>query len=465
MKPERGIRNMDTYTLSNMEIDAVGEILNISLGASATAVSTMLDTRVDITTPVVKVKHKDEFEFASIEPAVGVQIGYVEGLDGNNIMLLKRIDVKVIVELLMGMEIPDDQFELDEMNISAICEVMNQMMGASATALSELLSRRVDISTPVSFEVESPEQFKEKYFAENDQMVVIRFNLMIADKMESEFLNLMPISLAKDLVSGFFPDGAAQEDSAPAPSPQPQTADSLGGGESKMMSQEEIERMLQGGAGSVASEPVSAPAPTASGSDGGVMSQEAIEQMLKGTQGDIPASTAQPQTAVQQQPVQPQTATQQPVQPAQSMQQAPVYVQPQMDPTLMNNMMQMMDLMRQSLEQQQQQIQQLKDASTAPRKLKVQAAAQPNLSDGSASSGILDENLDMMMDVPMELSVEIGRTTKMVKDILELNKGSLVVLDKLAGEQVDLYVNGQCIAKGDVVVVDDNFGLRIAEIV
>lgn len=467
MKPERGIRNMDTYTLSNMEIDAVGEILNISLGASATAVSTMLDTRVDITTPVVKVKHKDEFEFASIEPAVGVQIGYVEGLDGNNIMLLKRIDVKVIVELLMGMEILDDQFELDEMNISAICEVMNQMMGASATALSELLSRRVDISTPVSFEVESPEQFKEKYFAENDQMVVIRFNLMIADKMESEFLNLMPISLAKDLVSGFFPDGAAQEDSAPAPapSPQPQTADSLGGGESKMMSQEEIERMLQGGAGSVASEPVSAPAPTASGSDGGVMSQEAIEQMLKGTQGDIPASTAQPQTAVQQQPVQPQTATQQPVQPAQSMQQAPVYVQPQMDPTLMNNMMQMMDLMRQSLEQQQQQIQQLKDASTAPRKLKVQAAAQPNLSDGSASSGILDENLDMMMDVPMELSVEIGRTTKMVKDILELNKGSLVVLDKLAGEQVDLYVNGQCIAKGDVVVVDDNFGLRIAEIV
>lgn len=234
-----------------------------------------------------------------------------------------------------------------------------------------------------------------------------------------------------------------------------------------MMSQEEIERMLQGGAGTVASEPVSAPA--SSGSDGGVMSQEAIEQMLKGMPGDAPAPAAQPQSAVQpqpaqpQQPVQPQTAAQ--PQPVQPMQQAPVYVQPQVDPTLMNNMMQMMDLMRQSLEQQQQQIQQLKDAASSPRKLKVQAAAQPNLSDGSTSSGILDENLDMMMDVPMELSVEIGRTTKMVKDILELNKGSLVVLDKLAGEQVDLYVNGQCIARGDVVVVDDNFGLRIAEIV
>lgn len=461
---------MDTYNLSNMEIDAVGEILNISLGASATAVSTMLDTRVDITTPVVKVKRKDEFEFASIEPAVGVQIGYVEGLDGSNIMLLKRIDVKVIVELLMGMEIPDEQFELDEMNISAICEVMNQMMGASATALSELLSRRVDISTPVSFEVESPEQFKEKYFADNDEMVVIRFNLMIADKMESEFLNLMPISLAKELVSGFFPDGLGGEESAPAPAPQPAApAPSSGGDENKMMSQEEIERMLSGGAGVAASAPAPAPASApSSGGDGGVMSQEAIEQMLKGMAPDSGAAPApQPQAAAAPQPapaMQPQATPQQAPAAAQ-MPQAPVYVQPQMDPAIMNNMMQMMDMMRQSLETQQQQIQQLRESASGPKKLRVQSAPQPNLSAGDASDGILDENLDMMMDVPMELSVEIGRTTKMVKDILELNKGSLVVLDKLAGEQVDLYVNGQCIAKGDVVVVDDNFGIRIAEIV
>lgn len=464
---------MSTYNLSNMEIDAVGEILNISLGASATAVSTMLDTRVDITTPVVKVKQKEEFEFASIEPAVGVEIGYVEGLDGSNIMLLKRIDVKVIVELLMGMEIPDDQFELDEMNISAICEVMNQMMGASATALSELLSRRVDISTPVSFEVSSPEQFKENYFADNDEMVVIRFNLMIADKMESEFLNLMPISLAKDLVSGFFPDGApdAVKDQEPSPQPQQQASAPSGSG-SGVLSQEEIEQMLKGDSSGIASSPEPSPTPASSDSGGGVMSQEAIEQMLNGMAGGAPEPSpapetpAAPQPQAAPQPAAPAAAPQaaQPVQPVAPVQpSAPVYVQPQMDPAVMNNMMQMMDMMRQSLESQQQQLQELR-MSSGPKKIKVQPQHQPNLSTQDMQDGGTEDNLEMMMDVPMEISVEIGRTRKMVKDILELNKGSLVVLDKLAGEQVDLFVNGQCIAKGDVVVVDDNFGIRITEI-
>ncbi len=458
---------MSTYNLSNMEIDAVGEILNISLGASATAVSTMLDTRVDITTPVVKVKQKEEFEFASIEPAVGVEIGYVEGLDGSNIMLLKRIDVKVIVELLMGMEIPDDQFELDEMNISAICEVMNQMMGASATALSELLSRRVDISTPVSFEVSSPEQFKENYFADNEEMVVIRFNLMIEDKMESEFLNLMPISLAKELVSGFFPDGApdAVKDQEPSPQPKPQTS-APSGSDGGVLSQEEIEQMLNGDSSGIASSPEPSPAPVSSDS-GGVMSQEAIEQMLNGMGGGAPEPSPAPEPpAAAPQPAAAAAAPQaaQPVQPVAPVQpSAPVYVQPQMDPAVMNNMMQMMDMMRQSLESQQQQLQELR-MSSGPKKIKVQPQHQPNLSTQDMQDGGTEDNLEMMMDVPMEISVEIGRTRKMVKDILELNKGSLVVLDKLAGEQVDLFVNGQCIAKGDVVVVDDNFGIRITEI-
>ena len=136
---------------SKLEIDAIGEILNISLGASATAVSTMLNSRVDITTPVVNVVRKEEFEMDRVEPAVCVEITYVEGLEGENVMLLKRHDIKVIVEMVMGMEIPDEDFELDEINISAVCEVMNQMMGSAATAMSDFLGFRVDISTPQSF--------------------------------------------------------------------------------------------------------------------------------------------------------------------------------------------------------------------------------------------------------------------------------------------------------------------------
>ena len=154
---------MSLECFSKMEIDAIGEILNISLGASATAVSTMLNARVDITTPVVNVVKKEEFEMGEVEPAVGVEITYVAGLEGKNVMLLKRHDVKVIVEMVMGMEIADEDFELDEINVSVVCEVMNQMMGSSATALSEFLGKMVNISTPISFEVANEQEFIDKY--------------------------------------------------------------------------------------------------------------------------------------------------------------------------------------------------------------------------------------------------------------------------------------------------------------
>ena len=216
---------MNEKKLSTMEIDAIGEILNISLGASATAVSSMLDARVDITTPVVRVVKKEEFSFSNLKPVIGVEISYIEGLTGKNIMLLKRSDVKVIVEMLMGVTYTDEEFELNDMNISAISEVMNQMMGASATALSELFGRAVNITTPHSFEVSGEEDFKEKYFTSDDPMVAIGFSLSIDDKMESEFLNLMSVELAKDLVAGFFTDGLP--DTAPAKKeeqPQAQSA-------------------------------------------------------------------------------------------------------------------------------------------------------------------------------------------------------------------------------------------------
>ncbi len=446
---------MGQVKLSAMEIDAIGEILNISLGASATAVSIMLDARVDITTPKVSVQARDEFEFSNIKPAICVEITYVEGLEGKNIMLLKRQDVKAIIEMLMGMDIPDEEFVLDEMNVSAICEVMNQMMGASATALSELLDMPVNISTPKPHEVDSVEEFKEEFFADEEEMVVIHFDLKIEDKMQSEFLNVMPIKLAKKLVSGFLAEmGAVPEEAVPAEQPAPAAE----------IATQPAAAPIAESAPAAAETPVApapaqaaetAPAQTAQPAPAPVASVQP-EPMPQPAAAAAP-TPAQPAQAVPAQPMQADPA--QPVMPA--MTAAPVQ-QTQMDPGVVNNMMQMMDMMRQSMDMQRQMMQQQIEQSHAPRRLKVHAAPQPNLNGQEETNP--DENLDLIMDVPMEVSVEIGRTQKYVKDILDLNKGSLVVLDKLAGDQVDLYVNGQCIAKGDVVVVDDNFGIRITEI-
>lgn len=446
---------MGQVKLSAMEIDAIGEILNISLGASATAVSIMLDARVDITTPKVSVQARDEFEFSNIKPAICVEITYVEGLEGKNIMLLKRQDVKAIIEMLMGMDIPDEEFVLDEMNVSAICEVMNQMMGASATALSELLDMPVNISTPKPHEVDSVEEFKKEFFADEEEMVVIHFDLKIEDKMQSEFLNVMPIKLAKKLVSGFLAEmGATPEEAAPAETPAP-TAE---------IAAQPAAAPITESAPAAAETPV-APAPAPAAETAPAQTVQPAPAPAASVQPEPmpqPAATAaptpaQPAQAVPAQPMQADPA--QPVMPA--MTAAPVQ-QTQMDPGVVNNMMQMMDMMRQSMDMYRQMMQQQIEQSHAPRRLKVHAAPQPNLNGQEEINP--DENLDLIMDVPMEVSVEIGRTQKYVKDILDLNKGSLVVLDKLAGDQVDLYVNGQCIAKGDVVVVDDNFGIRITEI-
>ncbi len=437
---------MNSDCFSKLEIDAIGEILNISLGASATAVSTMLNARVDITTPIVNVVNKEEVEMDRVEPAVCVEITYVAGLEGENVMLLKRHDIKVIVEMVMGMEIPDEDFELNEINISAVCEVMNQMMGASATALSEFLGRMVNISTPISFEVENEQEFINKYFVDDEPKVVVGFTLKIADKLESEFFNVMPIALAKGLVEGFLPPEAiipyvpggakAQEASAPAPDPAP--AASSGG----TMSQEEIERMLAG----MDDTPAPSPAPASTPSPAPVPVPAPSPAPAAAPAGAAPAAPAVPQQAAM--PMVPQQAVSSDV----------AMMQMQMMQQMMQQMQQMQQMQMQSQEQ--------KKAAPEPKMIHVQAPAQTSLKadNGIVLEGEQEENMELIMGVPLEISVEIGRTKKLVKDILDFTKGSLVVLDKLAGEQVDLFVNGQCIAKGDVVVVEDNFGIRITEI-
>ena len=171
---------MEQNVLSPMLIDAIGEIMNISLGSSATAVSNMLDHRVDITTPTVSVVNAEDFELGDVDPAIGVEIKYVSGLEGSNVMMLKRSDVKAMVDILLGSETPDEEFQLDELSISVVCEVMNQMMGSASTALSDFLGRMVNISTPESFELDDLEAFKQEHFpVAHGPIVVVRFQLMI----------------------------------------------------------------------------------------------------------------------------------------------------------------------------------------------------------------------------------------------------------------------------------------------
>ncbi|GFI08150.1 MAG: flagellar motor switch protein FliN [Lachnospiraceae bacterium] len=449
---------MSSEVLSALEIDAIGEILNISLGSSATAISNLLGTRVDITTPVVKVVTKEEFEMGRIEPAVGVEITYVAGLEGSNVMLLKRHDVKVIVEMMMGFEVSDEDFVLDEINISAVCEVMNQMMGASATALSEFFGKMVNISTPVSFELKNEQEFIEKYFTDDSPWVVVSFILKIADKLESEFFNVMPMNLAKSLVKGFLPE---DYDAAPAPEPAPAAPAPAPASSGGVLSQEEIERLLNGGG--AAEEPAPAPTPAAPApapaSSGGVLSQEEIERLLSGggaAEEPAPApAPAAPAPAPAAAPVQPAPVPAAP---------AAAPVQAAASPEVAQMMQMQMQMMQQMMQQMMTMQQPQKKEAPAPKTINVQPTVQKNLHQDTVLDDEQEENMELIMGVPLDISVEIGRTQKRVRDILEFTKGSLIVLDKLAGEQVDLFVNGRCIAKGDVVVVEDNFGIRITEI-
>ena len=428
---------MKQNIFSPMEIDAIGEIMNISLGSSATAVSNMLDHRVDITTPSVSVVPIEEFTLGELEPAIGIEIKYVSGLEGSNIMLLKRHDVKTIVEILMGTEISDEEFEFNDLTISAVCEVMNQMMGAASTTLSDFLGRSVNISTPQSFTLDDLDQFEREHFQYDSGMVVVaKFMLSIENVLKSEFVNVMSVDLARELIAGFGVDLSDGEGKGAKSEEEVKPEPSTGGAK---LSQEEIERLMSGGApsapppassgsGKLSQEEIerlmsggapSAPPPASSGS--GKLSQEEIEQLMSG----MAPSAAQ--AAPPRQPEPPQSSARPYEAAGQYMPAPPAY-------------------------------------AGEPRVINTKPVQLPPLDVADKIGQEQAQNLELIMSVPLEVSVEIGRTRRKVEDILTFSKGSLVVLDKLAGDQVDLFVNGLCVARGDVVVIDDNFGIRITEV-
>jgi flagellar motor switch protein FliN len=415
-----GVNNAELLT--PMEIDAIGEILNISLGSSATSVSQLLGQQVNITTPEVKLVKTSEFDIRLYEPAIGVEIKYVSGLTGKNILILKEEDVKVIVGLLLQTDFSDREFVLDEMNIGAICEVMNQMMGASATALSQFLNRSIIISPPTSFPIQSGDEFREKYLSGSEDIVAVYFDLSIGNVVKSKFINLMRTDLAKELVANFQLDGGEEEnaqssaESAPAVAPSAPTAAAAPAAPPPPVAAACAAAPAAPAAPTVTATAPATPTPPASATAPAAPANAPAPQPVPTAGSVAPAPGAVSSV--------PPAATPHPAAPKQ----APYYA--------------------------------------PPANYSVTNAVYPNF-DNAAPSLTQNEtnNLNMIMSVPLQITVEIGRTSKKIKDILEFTTGTIVELNRQAGSQVDVLVNGKAIAKGNVVVVDDNYGVRITEVI
>ena len=373
----------EEFSLDDSEKDAVGEISNISMGTAATTLSSLLNQKVNITTPMVAIATWDDLATRYDRPCVMMQISYKEGLDGNNVLILKEKDVKIITDLMMGGvgEVNDDE-PLSELHLSAIGEAMNQMMGSAATSMSSMFNRKIDISPPIADLIETYGDITQDIPAFlNGLFVMVAFKMTIGELVDSEIMQLYPIEFARELIK-MFGVGETPE-ATPEATPEPQPA-------------------------------------------------------VDNTQ-----QQAQPQMQMQQ----PQMQMQQPQMDMQQGQmQMPYGYAPQMPPYGYAQQMPPYGYM------------------PPQQNVNVQSASfQPFAGDINALSQ--QENIDLIKEVPLEVTVELGRTTKSIKEILEVAPGTIVELNKIAGETIDLLVNGRRIAKGEVVVIEESFGVRITEII
>ncbi|MCR4947468.1 MAG: flagellar motor switch phosphatase FliY [Lachnospiraceae bacterium] len=362
--------------LRDDEKDAIGEISNISMGTAATTLFSLVNRKVNISTPVVSDATWDDIVAQYERPCVFIRIAYTVGLNGSNIMVLRENDVKIITDLMMGGDGTNTDGELGELHLSAISEAMNQMMGSSATSLSSMLSRTIDISPPVADLIDLQDGVDEGSIDEflSGKFVKISFRMEIGDLVDSEIMQLYPYSFVREMCSAVTSNMQADAndaqigigDSAPAPAPEP------------------------------------APAASPMGNPMGAPQQGQMYQA-----GPYPAG--------------------------------PYQGQPYPAPTMM-------------------------DPSMYGQPVQVQPAQFTPFT-GDFAANFAKENIDLIMDVPLEVTVELGRTSKSIQEILDFTPGTIVELNKIAGEPIDILVNGKYVAKGEVVVIEESFGVRITEIV
>ncbi|KUP08675.1 flagellar motor switch protein FliN [Bacillus coahuilensis m2-6] len=343
--------------LSPFEQDALGEIGNISFGSSATALSTLLNQKVDITTPTVSIIEKDKLQDEFPQPYVAIQVSYTEGFLGTNLLVIKQDDASIIADLMLGGDGLNTGTDLGEIQLSAVQEAMNQMMGSAATSMSTIFSKKVDISPPIIDLMYLPEGEGVENIPDIDLLVKISFKMKIGTLIDSNMMQLVPLSFAKSLV----------------------------------------------------------------------------EDLTNNNNTNATKSDK-----IEEEPPKPSMATSTPVQETQSQQPFTTYQQPQAPQHF--------------------------GGQHLSQPVNVQPAefasfGQPALQESEA------RNLNMLLDIPLSVTVELGRTKRSVKEILELSQGSIIELDKLAGEPVDILVNNRLIAKGEVVVIDENFGVRLTDIV
>jgi len=348
--------------LSDQEMDTIGEVANISMGSAATTLFSLVNKKVEISTPVVSETDWNTLAGEYDKSCVVVRIGYTKGLNGSNILVLKEDDVKVITDLMMGGDGTSIDGEISELHLSAISEAMNQMMGASATSLSSMLNMMVDISPPsatltdlTAIDPGEIDEFLRNHF------VRIAFKMEIGDLVNSEMMQLYPISLAKEMCAAVLNNMEADNNST-------------------------VDDGVK----------AASPAPEAAPAQGAPQPQAAAPQM------DPNAMQAQPMPGPYMYAPGPQVS----VQPAQFTPFGPGF------------------------------------------------AAQ-----------FAQENIDLILDVPLEVTVELGRTNKTIQDILDFAPGTIIELNKIAGEPIDVLVNGKYVAKGEVVVIEESFGVRITEII
>lgn len=338
--------------LTDMEKDTLGEIGNISFGSSATALSSLLNQKVDITTPEVTVVEKKFLDQEFPRPHVAVKVEYTEGFEGSNLLMIKTSDAAIIADLMLGGDGTNPLEDLTDMHISAVQEAMNQMMGSASTSMSTLFNMKIDISPPSVDVMDIKNGENTDYVPPEEILVKISFQLQVGDLIDSKIMQIVTLHFAKEFIKNLTnPE-------------EPQVVEEVA---------------------AVAEPAVQTPIREDASSEQAFQIEPKETTQHVGGMSGRGASTIQPAA--------------------------------------------------------------------------FESFDQPQLT--SAQTG----NLDMLLDIPLNVKVELGRTTKSIRDILEFTQGSIIELDKLAGEPVDILVNEKLIAKGEVVVIDENFGVRVTDIV